>query len=159
MTISATRIGGRELLWFNNTLVAIHLSAAKGDDRLCILEHRMPYGDSPPLHLHHREDEVFHILDGKIRFHIDGREQIAGAGETVIAPKGLPHSFRVESPEGARCLTVTQGADFETLLRQMGRPAERPELPPQMAPSPHQIAALMGACAKNRIDIVGPPLA
>ncbi|WP_234818672.1 cupin domain-containing protein [Sinorhizobium fredii] len=49
----------------------------------------MPYADSPPLHVHRREDEVFHILEGRMRFHIDGRERIAGAGETVIAPKEL----------------------------------------------------------------------
>ncbi|WP_244560062.1 cupin domain-containing protein [Ensifer aridi] len=119
----------------------------------------MPYGDSPPLHVHRREDEVFHILEGRMRFNIDGHERIAVAGETAVAPKGLPHTFRVESREGARCLTVTRGSDFETLLRQMGRPAKRPELPPQAAPTPEIIAALTQCCAKNGIDIVGAPLA
>lgn len=158
MTMTAGTITGKELLWFNNTLVAIHVSSTAGEDSICVVEHRMPYGDSPPLHVHRREDEVFHILDGRLRFQIDGRERIADAGETVIAPKGLPHTYRVESREGANTLTITRGADFETLLRQAGRPAERPGLPPQMESTPELIAALVQLCANNGIDVVGPPL-
>ncbi|WP_042777061.1 cupin domain-containing protein [Sinorhizobium fredii] len=158
MTMSSNGIEGKELFWFNNTLVAIHISSSKGSDGLCVVEHHMPYADSPPLHVHRREDEVFHILEGRMRFHIDGRERIAGAGETVIAPKGLAHTFRVESSDGARCLTITRGSDFETLLRQMGRLADRPELPPQSAPTPEIIVALTRCCTANGIDIIGAPL-
>lgn len=158
MTMTAGMITGKELFWFNNTLVAIHVSSAAGEDGICVVEHRMPYGDSPPLHVHRHEDEVFHVLEGRIRFVIDGKEWIAGAGETVIAPKGLPHTYRVESRDGARTLTVTRGSDFETMLRQASRPAERPELPPQAEPTPEIIAALTRLCADNGIDIVGPPL-
>lgn len=159
MTMTPGTITGKELFWFNNTLVAIHIPSAAGEDGICVVEHRMPYGDSPPLHVHRREDEVFHVLEGRLRFQIGGHERIADAGETVIAPKGLPHTFRVESREGASTLTITRGADFETLLRQAGRPAEQPELPPQMEPTPEIIAALVQLCARNGIDVVGPPLA
>ncbi|AUX80060.1 cupin domain-containing protein [Sinorhizobium fredii] len=158
MSITSDTSEGKELFWFNNTLVAIHVSSSKGNDGICMVEHQMPYGDSPPLHVHRREDEVFHILEGRMRFHIDGRERIAVAGDTVVAPKGLAHTFRVESGGGARCLTITRGSDFETLLRRMGRPADRPELPPQSAPTPEMIAALTRCCSANGIDIIGAPL-
>ncbi|CAN7681968.1 hypothetical protein [Mesorhizobium sp. LjNodule214] len=65
----------------------------------------------------------------------------------------------MESPEGARTLTVTRGSDFETMLRQAGRAAEQPELPPLSKPTPAMIEALTRICAENGIDIVGPPLA
>lgn len=158
MTMINTSITGKELLWFNNTLVAIQVSSADGEDRICVIEHRQPYGDSAPLHVHRNEDEVFHILEGRIRFVIDGRERIAGAGETVLAPKGLPHTYRVESREGAHTLTVTRGSDFETMVRKASRPAGRPDLPPAAEPTPEMIAALTSLCADNGIDIVGPPL-
>ena len=158
MTMINTSITGKELLWFNNTLVAIQVSSADGEDRICVIEHRQPYGDSAPLHVHRNEDEVFHILEGRIRFVIDGRERIAGAGETVLAPKGLPHTYRVESREGAHTLTVTRGSDFETMVRKASRPAGRPDLPPAAEPTPEMIAALTSLCAENDIDIVGPPL-
>lgn len=159
MTMTSGTITGKELFWFNNTLVAIQISSHAGADGICVVEHRMPHGDSAPLHVHRNEDEVFHVLEGRLRFQIDGHERIVVAGETVIAPKGLPHTYRVESPEGARSLTITRGSDFETMLRQASRPAERPELPPQTEPTPEIIAALVQLCANNGIDIVGPPLA
>ncbi|MDG4883077.1 cupin domain-containing protein [Mesorhizobium sp. WSM4884] len=158
MTMINSAIAGKELLWFNNTLVAVQVSSADGEDGICVIEHRLPYGDSPPLHVHRNEDEVFHILEGRMRFVIDGRERIASVGGTIIAPKGLPHTYRVESPDGAHTLTVTRGSDFETMVRQASRPAERPELPQPTVPTPEMIATLTSLCAENGIDLVGPPL-
>lgn len=146
-------------LWFGNTFVTINLSASQGEDRICVIEHQMPYGDSPPLHVHRDEDEVFHILSGTLRFHLDGDELTASAGQTVLAPKGRAHSYRVESSEGARVLTITRGSGFETMVRKAGRLAERAELPPQAMPTPEAIASLASLCAANGIDIVGAPLA
>ena len=44
-------------------------------------------------------------------------------GAIVLAPKGVPHTYRVESPQGGRCLTVTVHGDFERFVRAMSRPA------------------------------------
>lgn len=147
-----------ELRWFGNTLVSIKLSASAGSDGISVIEHWMPMGDTPPMHVHHREDEVFHILDGRLRFNVGGSEMEAGAGETILAPKGIPHSYRVESEGGAHCLTITCGHDFETMVRQASRAADRPELPVAAAPTPEVIDMLVRRCAENHIDIVGPPL-
>ena len=147
-----------ELFWFKGTLVNVRLSWNAGEDRVSVVEHYMPYGESPPLHIHRNEDEVFHILEGSMLIHIDGRESVANAGETVLAPKGIPHSFRVESREGARCLTITSGGDFENMIREMGKPALNADLPPQVELTPAMITALTDACARNGIDIIGVPL-
>jgi mannose-6-phosphate isomerase-like protein (cupin superfamily) len=156
---TATKINnGAELFWFNDTLVAIHLSSEAGRDGLCVVEHHAPVGDSPPLHVHRNEDEVFHILKGRLRLRVDGHDRFVEAGGTALAPKGLPHTYRVESTEGARWLTITRGADFETMLREAARQAERAELPPRAKPTPEMIAALSDCAARNGIDIVGPPL-
>jgi hypothetical protein len=50
-----------------------------------------------------------------------------GAGETLLAPKGVPHTYRVESREGARWLVITRRGDFERFVHALSRPAERPE--------------------------------
>jgi mannose-6-phosphate isomerase-like protein (cupin superfamily) len=71
-----------------------------------VLEHAARRGDSPPLHLHVNEDEIFHILEGDFRFQIGTEERNGQAGDTVLAPKGIPHTYRVESNTG-RWLTVT----------------------------------------------------
>jgi quercetin dioxygenase-like cupin family protein len=147
-----------ESLWFLNTWVTIRRPSAAGDDGVSIIEHRMPYGDSPPMHVHHDEDEIFHVLEGRVRLRVGERELVAGPGQTFVAPRGLPHGYRVESPCGARCLTITTGAGFETMLRAASRPAAASMLPPQAAPTPEQVEALGRLCAANGIDLVGPPM-
>ncbi len=147
-----------ELFWFKGTLVNVRLSWKAGEDRVSVVEHLMPFGESPPLHIHRNEDEVFHVLEGRMRVHIDGDDTIVEAGETVLAPKGRPHTFRVESADGARCLTITSGGDFENMIREMGEPATCAKLPIHAELTPAMVAALTEACARNGIDIIGAPL-
>ncbi len=158
MNMHTPALNSGELFWFKGTLVNVRLSWNTGEDRVSVVEHYMPYGESPPLHIHRNEDEVFHILEGSMLIHIDGTERIAQAGETVLAPKGKPHSFRVESRDGARCLTITSGGDLENMIREMGERALDNGFPPKVEATPAMIAALTEACARNGIDIIGAPL-
>jgi hypothetical protein len=80
-------------------------------------------------------------------------------GEAALAPAGLPHTYRVESAEGARWLNITTRGDFERFMRALGRPAEGSGLPvPQGPPGPEQAEELAAAAREHGIDFVGPPL-
>jgi uncharacterized cupin superfamily protein len=145
---------------FLGTVMRIHVSQLGRDDGISLIEHIVPYGFSPPLHVHHDEDEIFHILSGTVRFLVDGKETTAGPGETLVAPHGRPHCFVVTSPEGARWLTVTNRGDFERMMRSASRPAETGERPDRLEkPTPAMKAALEAACRVNNIELVGPPMA
>ena len=158
MTFHAKTATAGELLWFNGSVVNIMVSGSQGEDGITVMEHRMPYGDSPPLHIHRNEDEVFHILEGTMRFRLEGRDLIAHAGQTVMAPKGIAHTYRVESKPGARCLVMTTGGDFERMVREVSVPAQSADLPPHMEPTPEMMSALLETCRRNGIDIIGAPL-
>jgi quercetin dioxygenase-like cupin family protein len=148
-----------EKLWFLNTLITVRVASADGADGMTVLEHQVPFGDSPPMHIHHNEDEIFHMISGEIRLLVGGQEMWLRAGETLRAPKGVPHSFIVTSQEGARWLTVTCHGDFERMVRALSRPAEYDGLPPASgAPTPAQAAALAAACLAHKAELVGPPL-
>jgi mannose-6-phosphate isomerase-like protein (cupin superfamily) len=147
----------KENLWFGNTLATIHLPSQASADGICVMEHRLPFDDAAPLHVHHDEDEVFHILEGRMRFVLGGRTFDAGAGETVLAPKGVPHTFRIVSPAGARVLVITRGDGFENLVRGAGRWADQPRLPEPELPTPEVLAWLSAVAAENGIAILGPP--
>ncbi|WP_205598150.1 cupin domain-containing protein [Caulobacter sp. 17J65-9] len=147
-----------EALWFLNTRVEIRRPSADGADGVSIAEHRMPFGDSAPLHVHEREAEIFHLLEGEMRFRVGETETLARPGDTLVAPPGVPHTFRVESAKGARCLVITPGPDFEGLIRAAARPAEGPGLPPACAPTADQIEALGALALANRIELLGPPM-
>ena len=147
-----------EYLWFLETLVCVRVSHRDGGDRISVLEHAARRGDSPPLHVHLNEDEVFHILEGEFRFQIGTDERNGQAGDTVLAPKGVRHTYRVESKSG-RWLTVTTHGQFEEFVRAMARNAATKELPPIGAPPSHEaIEALTGIANKFGIEIVGPPM-
>lgn len=142
-------------LWFLNS----HVTLADAPAGMAISDHVMPFGDAPPLHVHHDEEEVFHIKSGVVRFRVGAEEFVAGAGETLVAPRGVPHTFRVESPQGARVLVITNGGGFDGLVRDMARPAADLGLPPQQAVTPDLAERLAAACVRNGLEVVGPPLA
>ncbi len=154
-----TKTTPADQLWFLDSLVTIRVSASDGQDGISILEHFAPYGASPPLHFHRTEDEVFHILEGEFRVRIQDQEHRLRAGDSRLIPKGTPHTYRVESAQGGRGLAITVGGDFERFVREVSRPAERPELPPRGAPpSADAIQALRATAAKFGIEFVRPPL-
>jgi mannose-6-phosphate isomerase-like protein (cupin superfamily) len=149
----------KETLNFLDTFVTVHVAAATNADGLSVTEHRVPYGFSPPLHVHRTEDEVFHVLEGEAHFVVDGKYIHVRAGDTLVGPKSVPHSFVVTSPQGARWINVTRGGDFERMVRAVGRPTVREQLPVMVtAPVGPQAAALEAACAAHGIDLIGPPL-
>jgi mannose-6-phosphate isomerase-like protein (cupin superfamily) len=140
-----------------NTHVDVAVSGASNASRLSVLEHLMPYGEAPPIHVHHDEDEIFHILEGEMVLELGGERISASAGQTVLAPRGVPHGFHVVSPQGVRCLTITCGG-FEAMVRQASRPAAERRLPDPVEPTEEMQRTLGAICAEQRIDLLGPPI-
>jgi quercetin dioxygenase-like cupin family protein len=156
MTVAAIT---NEQIWFLNGLVTVRTAHASGSDGTSVLELSSPYGDSPPLHIHRTEDEIFHVLEGRLRVRRNGADETVESGETVLTPAGVAHSYRVESIEGARWLVITAHGDFERFVRAAGRPAEYPAPPaPDGPPTPEQVQALATVARDHGIDLIGPPL-
>jgi len=145
----------QEDLWFLNSRVSVRC-AAHGAEGASVTEHLLPRGYAPPLHVHAREDEIFHLLEGEMRLRVGETEVTARAGETLLAPRGVPHSFRVES-ERARVLVITTAGDFEAMMREVARPAGA-GLPDPAPPTTAMVEALTAAGARHHIAIVGPPM-
>ena len=47
-----------------------------------------------PLHIHHYEDEVIHVLEGAIDIQLDKEKLSASAGGIVHLPKNIPHALQ-----------------------------------------------------------------
>lgn len=144
-------------MWFLGTTVRILASSEDGGDGISVIESVAPEGDSPPLHVHRTEDELFHVLDGELRLRVGDGELRLAAGDAAVAPRGVPHTYRVESAQ-ARWLVTTARGDFERFVRALGRPAESDGLPPQAPPTPEQVEQLAATAAAHGIELVGPPL-
>src|SRR5215475_6513397 len=51
-------------------------------------------GSGPPyLHVHHADDEAWHILEGTLTFKFLDRTVEAPAGTTVFVPAGVAHTY------------------------------------------------------------------
>jgi quercetin dioxygenase-like cupin family protein len=133
----------RLLGWKTTILVG----GEQSEGRLAFIECEGVRGDATPLHLHDNEDEVLYVLEGELTVLLGGGELSAPAGATVVLPRGVEHSFVVES-ERARVLIVFSPAGFEGLLEEMGQAAEQ---------NGHEIERLVGVAARYSVDFTGPP--
>ena len=62
-------------------------------------------GSGPPtLHVHHSDDEAWHILEGELTFRYGDRVETAGPGMTVFVPAGVAHTYT--AGDGSRYLIV-----------------------------------------------------
>jgi mannose-6-phosphate isomerase-like protein (cupin superfamily) len=59
-----------------------------------------------PLHVHHRDDEAWHVISGALRFRLADREFVASAGSTVLVPAGVAHTFGNAGPSPSRYLLI-----------------------------------------------------
>jgi len=152
--MSATTVQRSTPLWFIDGLARIHVSGDETGGRYTLVEVHGPEGDMPPLHVHHAEDEVFHVLDGDVTLFLPGREVRLAAGDTFRAPQDVPHTYRVESPS-ARWLVFCSPARFDGFVRAVSEPAPAAELPPRGRPfDPEAFAA---TAAEYGIELLGPP--
>ena len=82
-----------------------------------------------PLHVHHREDETFWILEGDVTFKIGDTTVEAHAGDVAFASRGIPHRYTV-GRSGCRMLFLMTPGGLEGLVRDMSVPARTRTLPP-----------------------------
>jgi quercetin dioxygenase-like cupin family protein len=81
------------------------------------------------LHVHHSDDEAWHVLEGRLRFKFLDREVDATPGMTVFVPAGLAHTYWAVEPSRyliiltpkidgliARLLDLSKGYDLPSTL-------------------------------------------
>jgi quercetin dioxygenase-like cupin family protein len=144
-------------VWHAGHLFEFLLEPEDTGGAMAILRVTCRPGFNPPVHIHHGEDEVFHILEGQAAFLVGDRLVEAGPGDTVWLPRGVPHAPRFDS-EIVRCLVVFTPGDNVRFFREFGVPADDHVLPPLGEHLP-DFEAMGRRMAELGIPIVGPPLA
>lgn len=116
------------------------------DGKLCAYEERTDCHGGPPLHVHHRQHEIFHVLEGQYRFQVEGEERLLGPGDTTVVRPGQAHAFKAVSSQGGRMRfdlipALTSREFFEAL--------------PQVIAAGGDLPALF---RQYDSELVGPPL-
>src|SRR6478736_192780 len=125
---------GKPLAWFTSE-ITLKASAPE----LGVVEVAIAPGEEPPMHVHSSEDEWFYLLDGDVTFHVGGERYRETPGAFVSFPRGIPHTFTVESTS-ARFLVLNTPGGFERMF----------ELAPQ---TPEDAVR---ALAEFGMEVVGP---
>jgi mannose-6-phosphate isomerase-like protein (cupin superfamily) len=80
------------------------------------------------LHVHHADDEAWHVLEGSLTFRYSDRTEIAGPGTTVFVPAGTAHTYAT-SPEARYLVILTPRlGDLIAALHADRDPAHRHEI-------------------------------
>ena len=143
-----------EAIWWFGSLAVIKASAADTGGAMSLIEITEPPNLEGPLHVHHREEEGFYILEGSATFQIGDQTVEAKAGDYLLGPRDIPHKFDT-GPEGCRMLFIMTPGGFEDLVREMGEPAGSRTLPPLSDEEEPDMARVAQIAEKYGCELLG----
>ena len=119
-----------------------------GRRNLLIVEQHNAFPGGPPRHVHRDQDEWFYVVEGRYMLEVDGHPHLLGPGDSVMAPRGVPHTWALDGTEPGRIVIAFQPAGlmdelFDAACQLSG-----------MA-SPEALRPLFEA---HGMQVVGPPL-
>ena len=106
---------GKNLHAFGNILTVI-LSRDQTGNQLSVMSEVTPPGGGPPMHVHHREDEIFLIVEGRMSCCVNDEWTEVQPGGVVYLPRGTPHTFRNVGETPSRHWIITTPSGFEVFF-------------------------------------------
>lgn len=85
------RFGHPHSLGFSSILFKVPTTETTGGMFVIEHTHLMPGG--PPLHLHLNQEEWFYLIEGEAVFQVGEQRLQLHPGESVLAPRRVPHTF------------------------------------------------------------------
>lgn len=70
-------------------------------------------GQGVPMHLHRREEETFHVLEGRLGVESAGVRRVLGPGDSVCLPREVPHTWWTDGDQPVRTLLIVSPAGME----------------------------------------------
>lgn len=112
------------------------------------IEQSNAYRGGPPRHVHASQDEWFYVVEGSYAVEVGGSLHRLGPGDSILAPRSIPHGWALLGPGAGRMVIVFTPAgameaffDEASAMDGMG--------------SPERMSSLFAA---HGMRIVGPPL-
>ncbi len=99
---------GQDIFGENRTLgfshIAFKTSTQETGGDLFIIEHTNLLAGGPPLHFHLAQDEWFYIMEGEVLFQVGEKRLRLKPGDSVLAPRKVPHAFTGAGTKPAKML-------------------------------------------------------
>jgi mannose-6-phosphate isomerase-like protein (cupin superfamily) len=97
------RFGQPHALAFSPSLL-FKVAASDTNGGLFVIEHAHLQPGGPPLHLHFNQEEWFYVMEGEMVFQVGEWRISLRSGESVLAPRRIPHTFSSVGATPARML-------------------------------------------------------
>jgi mannose-6-phosphate isomerase-like protein (cupin superfamily) len=126
----------------------IKVSSTLSNSAYSILDYRAPAGFGVVRHLHDREDEVLHLVEGRIAAWMPDHCLTMTPGDLEFLPKGVEHAWRAYGKKSVRMIVTISPGGFEHFfptIQARGLAA-------------HNVEALTDVCDEFGIKVSGPPL-
>jgi quercetin dioxygenase-like cupin family protein len=121
--------------YFDVALGSILLSGEDTGGAYCLLDLRVAPGKGVPRHTHTREDEAYFVLSGELESIVGDETFTLKAGETLIAPRNIPHQLRNSANVANHYLIMFSPSGFEGFLRATSVPAPDGAVAPTEPPA------------------------
>jgi quercetin dioxygenase-like cupin family protein len=128
--------------------IAILATASDTNGLLGAVEVASPRGAVPPLHVHHREDEAFYVVEGEYSVFVGDDVIAASPGTWVWGPRGVPHGYQVHTERG-RHLSLTMPGGFEAFFEDVAAIAT-PDANPR-----NELSRLAAVAARYGFELLG----
>jgi mannose-6-phosphate isomerase-like protein (cupin superfamily) len=107
--------------------------------------------EGPGYHYHTKDDELFHILDGKVQFIVNGSQFCGSTGDYVYVPRNISQGIRVYNPTN-----TTKPVKIEIMLTPSGLENFLDEIAPLYNNGQDNSTAIKSISEKYGIFDLGP---
>jgi mannose-6-phosphate isomerase-like protein (cupin superfamily) len=125
----------------------IKVSGRDTNGQLTVFEYTGNVKGGPPLHIHHKQDEIFFIVEGEYTFKVGDETYKLSTGDTIFLPRKVPHTFTQTSERGKMYFIFQPSGKMEDYFRKLASF--------QGQPTPEEGAKLF---SDHEMKVVGPPL-
>jgi len=138
-----------ELMIWGVIPLQIKVSGKDTNGAFFAFEHANMSKGGPPRHLHYEQDEMFYAMEGEFAFEVGDEKFVLRPGDTLFAPRMVPHVWAyVGDKPGTLLIAIQPAGSFEEFIIKSCALKEPPT--PQEAEK---------SFAAYGMKVVGPPLA
>jgi mannose-6-phosphate isomerase-like protein (cupin superfamily) len=113
------RRGRGDRVWLGGLGVDFKVSGSATSGALSIVEHPVEPNRLVPPHVHTREDELSFVIEGEMGVRIGSDTFLARAGDYVLKPRDIPHTFWNPGPARLRILELIWPPSFDSFFREL----------------------------------------
>ncbi len=103
--------------------ILFKVGAGESNGALFVIEHENLVKGGPPVHYHLYQDEWFYVIEGEVLFQVGSERKVLRSGESILAPRMIPHGFSsVGEKPGHMLIAFTPAGKMEEFFSCRGHP-------------------------------------